>query len=92
MNTWIDDSDLPKLQSIQLDSNALDCDNRDDRKTIYSLPGLENSCHGSYTAKNPGFFLCHMAGFRHFANKCHGCEMSHFSVFSLIIYFSGHWI
>ena len=54
--------------------------------------GLENSCHGSYTAKNPGFFLCHMAGFRHFANKCHGCEMSHFSVFSLIIYFSGHWI
>ena len=57
-----------------------------------SRPGLENSCHGSYTAKNPGFFLCHMAGFRHFANKCHGCEMSHFSVFSLIIYFSGHWI
>ena len=38
MNGWIDDSDLPKLQSIQLNDNAFDCDNRDDRKTINDKP------------------------------------------------------
>ena len=38
MNGWIDDSDLPKLQSIQLDKSALDGDERDDRKTISNPP------------------------------------------------------
>ena len=38
MNGWIDDSDLPKLQSIQLDWYALDGDSRDDRKTISDEP------------------------------------------------------
>ena len=38
MNGWIDDSDLPMLQSIQLDSLALDGDKRDDRKTISDEP------------------------------------------------------
>ena len=34
MNRWIDDSDLPKLQSIQLASFALVGDDGADRKTI----------------------------------------------------------
>ena len=38
MNGWIDDSDLPKLQSIQLDEYAFEGDLRDDRKTISSEP------------------------------------------------------
>ena len=38
MNGWIDDSDLPKLQSIQLDWYALNGDDRADRKTISSFP------------------------------------------------------
>ena len=38
MNGWIDDSDLPKLQSIQLADCALAGDGRDDRKTISYLP------------------------------------------------------
>ena len=38
MNGWIDDSDLPKLQSIQLDWNALQGDYDDDRKTIEDEP------------------------------------------------------
>ena len=38
MNGWIDDSDLPKLQSIRLDSSALDGDWGDDRKTISDEP------------------------------------------------------
>ena len=38
MNGWIDDSDLPKLQSIRLGCGALHCDGRDDRKTISSYP------------------------------------------------------
>ena len=38
MNGWIDDSDLPKLQSIQLGSWALAGDGRDDRKTISTKP------------------------------------------------------
>ena len=38
MNEWIDDSDLPKLQSIQLGNDALDGDWRDDRKTISTEP------------------------------------------------------
>ena len=38
MNGWIDDSDLPKLQSIQLDGSALDGDDGDDRKTINNEP------------------------------------------------------
>ena len=33
MNEWIDDSDLPKLQFIQLDNGALEGDWRDSRKT-----------------------------------------------------------
>ena len=36
MNEWIDDSDLPKLQSIQLGDFALDGDA--DRKTISTIP------------------------------------------------------
>ena len=38
MNGWIDDSDLPKLQSIRLGDYALDGDERDDRKTISTEP------------------------------------------------------
>ena len=38
MNRWIDNSDLPKLQSIQLGESALDGDFRDDRKTISNKP------------------------------------------------------
>ena len=38
MNGWIDDSDLPKLQSIRLGSLALDGDARDDRETISDEP------------------------------------------------------
>ena len=38
MNGWNDDSDLPKLQSIQLGFGALDGDSRDDRKTISDEP------------------------------------------------------
>ena len=38
MNEWIDDSDLPKLQSIQLGEWALKGDNRDDRWTISDEP------------------------------------------------------
>ena len=38
MNGWIDDSDLPKLQSIQLGQHTLDGDNRDDRQTISTAP------------------------------------------------------
>ena len=38
MNKWIDDSDLPKLQSIQLGDYALEGDWRDDRKTISDEP------------------------------------------------------
>ena len=38
MNGWIDDSDLPMLQSIQLRYCALHGDGRDDRKTINTEP------------------------------------------------------
>ena len=38
MKGWIDDSDLPKLQSIQIGSAALDGDWCDDRKTISKAP------------------------------------------------------
>ena len=38
MNGWIDDSDLPKLQSIQLGGAALRGDGRADRKTISTEP------------------------------------------------------
>ena len=38
MNDSIDDSDLPKLQSIQLGEWALYGDYRDDRKTISTAP------------------------------------------------------
>ena len=38
MNGWIDDSDLPKLQSIELDESALYGDGRADRWTISSYP------------------------------------------------------
>ena len=38
LNGWIDDSDLPKLQSIQLDWYALVGDARADRKTISNQP------------------------------------------------------
>ena len=38
MNGWIDDLDLPKLQSIQLGEGALNGDWRDDRKTISDKP------------------------------------------------------
>ena len=38
MNGWIDDSDLPKLQSIQLGDGALNGDWRDNRKTISDEP------------------------------------------------------
>ena len=38
MNGWIDDSDLPKLQSIQLGDCVLEGDGRDDRTTISDEP------------------------------------------------------
>ena len=38
MNGWIDDLDLPKLQSIRLNYEALLGDSRDDRKTISNPP------------------------------------------------------
>ena len=38
MNGWIDDSDLPKLQSIRLDRCALEGEGRDNRKTIRDEP------------------------------------------------------
>ena len=38
VNGWIDDSDLPKLQSIQLGGAALRGDGRADRKTISTEP------------------------------------------------------
>ena len=38
MIEWIDDSDLPKLQSIQLRQYALYGDDDDDRKTISDEP------------------------------------------------------
>ena len=38
MNGWIDDSDLPKLQSIRLYNSALNGNYRDDRKTISDKP------------------------------------------------------
>ena len=43
MNGWIDDSDLPKLQSIRLGGVVLDGDGRDDRKTISTLPYKYNN-------------------------------------------------
>ena len=38
MNGWIDDSDLPKLQSIQLGDGALNGDWGDNRRTISNPP------------------------------------------------------
>ena len=38
MNEWIDDSDLPKLQSIQLGNSALQGDGGGDRQTISDKP------------------------------------------------------
>jgi len=38
LNGWIDDSDLPKLQSIQLEGYALLGDGGNDRKTISTKP------------------------------------------------------
>ena len=38
MNELIDDSDLPKLQSIQLGLFAFSGDERDDRQTISNYP------------------------------------------------------
>ena len=38
MNEWIDDSDLPKLQSIRLYKQALRGDGRDDREAISTEP------------------------------------------------------
>ena len=38
MNEWIDYSDLPKLQSIQLGQWALAGDDRGDRETISDKP------------------------------------------------------
>ena len=38
MKGWIDDSDLPKLQSIQLGEKAFDGDYGDDRKTKNTEP------------------------------------------------------
>ena len=38
MNGWIDDSDLPKLQSIELGTGTLVGDGGDDRKTISDEP------------------------------------------------------
>ena len=38
LNDWIDDSDLPKLQCIQLGQEALSGDARDERQTIEEEP------------------------------------------------------
>ena len=38
MNGWIDESDLPKLQSIRLGNYALRGDGDDDRTTISDEP------------------------------------------------------
>ena len=38
MSGWIDDSDLPKLQSIELGEDALRGDNGDGQKTISDEP------------------------------------------------------
>ena len=38
MNGWIDESDLPELQSIELAWGALAGDGRDDRQTISTAP------------------------------------------------------
>ena len=38
MNGWVDDSDLPKLQSIRLTTGALVGDEGNDRKTIRNPP------------------------------------------------------
>ena len=38
MNGWIDDSDLPKLQSIQLGRGVLQGDGGNGRKTISNEP------------------------------------------------------
>ena len=38
MNGWVDDSDVPKLQSIELDYGALYGDDHDNRKTISNPP------------------------------------------------------
>ena len=38
MSEWINDSDLPKLQSIQLNNFALQGDDGDDQKTIQIEP------------------------------------------------------
>ena len=38
MNGWIDDSDLPNLQSIQLGTCALDGDEGNDREAISTEP------------------------------------------------------
>ena len=38
MSGWIDDSDLPKLQSIQLGWSAIRGDDGHDRKTIINEP------------------------------------------------------
>ena len=38
MSEWIDDSDLPQLQSIELGDSALAGDGSDDRKTISVYP------------------------------------------------------
>ena len=44
MNEWIDDSDLPKLQSIRLGLKALQGDDRNDRQTISDEPyNLKNT-------------------------------------------------
>ena len=48
MNEWINDSDLPKLQSIELGKYALNGDSRDDRQTIDVFPGL---CKNTLTMK-----------------------------------------
>ena len=44
MNGWIDDSDLPKLQSIQLGSCALQGDIGEDRETISDNERSDGSC------------------------------------------------
>ena len=38
MNGWIDDPDLPELQTIQLGEQALCGDSRDERKAIEEKP------------------------------------------------------
>ena len=50
MNGWIDDSDLPKLQSIQFAPGALDGDNRADRTTINDKPYIMQEGKGSVPA------------------------------------------